>query len=335
MKKILMLTTGGTISSVETESGLVPSSANTILKQMGIEASSDFKLDVKEILVLDSSNIQPEEWNIIAQAIYADIKNYDAIIITHGTDTMAYSASMISFMIQNPKIPIIFTGSQLPIGNFLTDAIFNLRSAFAMAMSGIPGVFVAFDRQIILGTRAVKVRTTSFHAFESINILPVGIVDSNGLNLRKELIPHHDKDTIFNNRINSNVFLLKLTPATNPTIIDMLIKAKVQGIVIEAFGAGGIQFIRRDFVSKLQDAYNKNIPVVVCSQCLYEASNFNIYQVGKKALSVGVIEAYDMTTEAAITKLMWALGQTDKIDKIKEIFEQNLAGEISLRIQEK
>ena len=115
----------------------------------------------------------------------------------------------------------------------------------------------------------------------------------------------------------------------------MLIKAKVQGLVIEAFGAGGIQFIRRDFVSKLQDAYNKNIPVVVCSQCLYEASNFNIYQVGKKALSVGVIEAYDMTTEAAITKLMWALGQTDKIDKIKEIFEQNLAGEISLRIQEK
>ena len=331
MKKILMLTTGGTISSVETENGLIPSSANTILKQMGIENNTEFNLFVKEIMLLDSSNIQPEEWNIIASSIYKEIDLYDAIIVTHGTDTMAYSASMISFMIQNPKIPIIFTGSQLPIGNFLTDAIFNLRSAFAMAMSGVGGVFVAFDRQIILGTRAVKVRTTSFHAFESINTLPVGIVDSHGLTLRNELIPKHDLDTVFNNKINSNVFLLKITPATNPAIIDLLIKAKVQGIVIEAFGAGGIQFIRRDFISKLQDAYNKKIPVVVCSQCLYEAANFNIYQVGKKALSAGVIEAYDMTTEAATTKLMWALGQTNDLQEIKRIFETNLAGEVSLK----
>ena len=331
MKKLLMLTTGGTISSVESEHGLVPSSADTILKQMGIEQTNEFSLEVKEILLLDSSNIQPEEWNVIATAIYENMPNYDGIIVTHGTDTMAYSTSMVSFMVQNPSIPVVFTGSQLPIGNFLTDAISNLRSAFAMALSGVPGIFVAFDRKIILGTRAVKVRTTSFNAFESINIKYAGSVDSSGLSLNNYFIPTYNDKPKFNNKINSDVFLLKLTPATNPTIIDLLINSKVSGIVIEAFGAGGIQFVRRDFIEKLHNAYKHGIPVVVCSQCLYESSNFNIYQVGKKALSAGVIEAFDMTTEAAVTKLMWALGQTTNIDEIKKIFETNYAGEISVK----
>lgn len=330
MKKILMLTTGGTISSLESPNGLVPSSKDTIIRKLGIEDNLQFSLDVKEILLLDSSNIQPEEWSIIAQAIYEEINNYDSIIITHGTDTMAYTASIISFMIQNPKIPIIFTGSQLPIGNFLTDAIFNLRTAFAGALSDISGVFVAFDGKLILGSRAVKVRTTSFNAFESINTEAIAYVDSHGLSIKKELLKINNDSTKFYSNINSNVFLLKITPATNPNIIDILIDAKVEGIVIEAFGAGGLQFIRRDFISKLEEANKKNIPIVVCSQCLYESSNFNIYEVGKKALSTGVIEALDMTTEAAVTKLMWALGQTSNIEKIKKIFKTNIAGEIAL-----
>ena len=330
MKKLLMLTTGGTISSVDSAQGLVPSSGNKLLNQIGDE-HNEFNINVEEIMLLDSSNIQPEEWNIIATSIYNHINDYDGIIVTHGTDTLAYTTSMVSFMIQNPKIPIVFTGSQLPINHFQTDAVSNLRSAIAMAMSETPGIYVAFDRQIILGTRAVKVRTTSFHAFESINVKSAGFVNSNGLNLNKSVIPTYTGETTFNNNINSNVFLLKLTPATNPSIIDMLINSNVQGIVIEAFGIGGLQFIRRDFVSKLMLAADKNIPVVICSQCLYEPSNLNVYQVGRKALGAGVIEAYDMTTEACVTKLMWALGQTNKTEEIKTIFDKNIAGEISTK----
>lgn len=330
MKKLLMLTTGGTISSVQSKEGLVPSNSNKLIDQI-LADNKEFTIEVKEILLLDSSNIQPEEWNVIATSIYNNINSYDGIIITHGTDTLAYTASMVSFMIQNPKIPVVFTGSQLPINHFQTDAVSNLRSAISMALSKTPGVYVAFDRQIILGTRAVKVRTTSFHAFESINVKSAGFLNSNGLNLNHSVIPTYKEDTIFNNNINSNVFLLKLTPATNPSIIDMLIKSNVQGIVIEAFGIGGLQFIRRDFVSTLELANKHKVPVVICSQCLYEPSNLNVYQVGRKALGAGVIEAYDMTTEACVTKLMWALGQTNKIEEIQAIFEKNIAGEISTK----
>lgn len=326
MKNILMLTTGGTISSIKSSEGLVPSTKDHVLKYLG--NITNFNLTSEELMVLDSTNIQPEEWIKIATTIYNNLDKYDGIVVTHGTDTMAYTTSMISFMIQNPKIPVVFTGSQLPIDNDLTDATSNLRLAFKMALSGIRGIFLAFDRQIILGSRAVKVRATSFHAFESINSNPIGTLDSNGLTIHNDSLPNYSEKTIFNTNINSNIFLLKLTPATNPSIISLLINAGYKGIVIEAFGQGGLQFVRRDFIPSLMEAKSKNVAIVVSSQCLYDGANLNIYQVGKKALQTGVIESRDMTCEAAVTKLMYALGQTSNLDEVKKIFETNLAGEM-------
>lgn len=329
MKKILLISTGGTISSVPSSAGLVPSDTHALLKQSLEDREST--IDSKTIMVLDSSNIQPEEWKIIATEIFESMKTYDGIIIAHGTDTMAYTASMISFMVQRPNIPIVFTGSQLPLNHPLTDALENLKTAIAMAKSNVPGVFLAFDRKIMFGSRAVKVRTSSFSAFESINMRPVGQISASGLKIQKEMVNYHLDEPKLITNIDTNVFLIKLTPTTTPSIIPILIDSGIKGIVIEAYGAGGISYIRRDFVSEIKKAIDKNIPIVVTSQCLYERSNFNIYEVGTKVLKSGAIEAFDMTTEAVVTKLMYALGQTNNLDEIRNIFYTPVANEISIK----
>jgi len=329
MKKILMLTTGGTIASVASEEGLTPLGCDEILRHLGDNAGA-FDLTVRELYTLDSTNIQPEEWKVIATEIFAGFALYDGIVVTHGTDTMAYTASMMTFMLENPPVPVVFTGSQVPISETLTDAVSNLRCAFAMAASGRAGIFVAFDRKIILGCRAVKVKTTAFDAFESVNLPYAAIIDAKGLQLNEAVLPKITGEPRLDTDMDSDVFLLKLTPGSNPRIIDFLVDHGYRGIVIEAFGAGGIQFVRRDFVAKLALAEKNGVSVVVVSQCLYESSDLNIYQVGQKALRQGAIEGVDMTTESAVTKLMWILGNTRDPKAVRAFFERSVAGEIQV-----
>ncbi len=327
-KKILLLTTGGTIASVPGGDGLEPQRSDVMEREIN-QLRTYYDITVTDVLCLDSSNIRPAEWQLIARHIFEAREDYDGIVVSHGTDTMAYTASAVTFMLPGIDVPVVFTGSQLPLRDMLSDGPDNLRTAFAMAASGMPGVFLAFDRKIMLGCRAVKVRASGFSAFESVNARYAGIVSNRGLVLDDRVLPGDRPQPQLKTDISESVFLLKLTPGMNPAVFDMLSAMGCKGIVIEAFGLGGVNVLSRS-MRGIQRAVEDDISVVITTQCLYDSADLGVYQVGTRLLELGVIQGRDMTSEAAMTKLMWAIGQNMDSRAIAGLFNTNLAGEVTL-----
>ncbi len=326
-KKILLLTTGGTIASMPGGEGLEPHRSDVMERELN-QLRTYYDITVRDVMCLDSSNIRPEEWQLIARDIFNHRTGFDGIVVSHGTDTMAYTASAVTFMLPDIDLPVVFTGSQLPLADMLSDGPENLRTAFAMAATGCPGVFLAFDRKVMLGCRAVKVRASGFSAFESINARYAGRVSNLGLVLDPDVLPRRTGDAQLKDNISRNVFLLKLTPGLNPAIFDMLAAMGYKGIVIEAFGLGGFNVLNKG-LRGIQRAVEDGVSVVVTTQCLYDSADLRVYQVGNRLLDMGVIQGRDMTSEAAMTKLMWAIGQGMNQEEIAALFEQNLAGEVT------
>ena len=326
MKKIALLATGGTIASVESGDGLAPGiNAAEILGHLP-SLEGEVEIIYRDVFSLDSSNIQPEEWRIIARAAYDAVQEADAVVITHGTDTMAYSAAALSFMLRGLQKPVVFTGSQLPLRHPFSDGPMNLNEAIMVARTAPGGVYVVFNHNIIPGTHAVKLRTTSFDAFGSVNARMAGYIDADGVQYHATEVQPVQNGFELRDEIDPRVFLLKLMPGTDPGVFDWIAQAGMKGVVLEAFGLGGLHYIRRNLVDKLRMLSEKGIYTLVTTQCLYEKTDFTIYEVGRNILSGHVFSGRDMTSEAAVTKLMWVLG--DPENRI-HMLEENICGEMS------
>jgi L-asparaginase len=334
MKKILLLTTGGTIACVETGSGLVPSLDGEGLVEKIPQIKSQCEVTVRPVLNIDSSNMSSSDWLIIANAINEGLKNFDGIVVTHGTDTMAYTTSILSYMLRYFSKPVVFTGSQAPINAEGSDAVSNLFQAFQVAMSSLKGICLVFNGKIIKGTRAFKMHSLNEDAFVSCNCSYLGRVEGGQVVL--DLVEEYEnKEMVFCPRICDEVFLLKVIPGIKPSIVDYIVQQGYKGVVVEAFGLGGIPSEYNNILAEFEKmTCVHKIPVIVVSQCLYDGTDLNVYNVGVKAEQAGLISGKDMTTEAAVTKLMWALGQTQKYEEIQAIMQNNICGEININKKE-
>lgn len=328
-KKLLLITTGGTIASISSDKGLLPSISSEELLHQLPEIPVECELDTFSLLNIDSTNIQPEHWLMIAAAVEKNFSLYDGFIITHGTDTMAYTASALSYLIQNSTKPIILTGSQKPILDAITDAGKNLLDSVRFACcENICGVYLVFSGQAILGTHAKKIRSKSFEAFDSVNYPVTAFINGQQI---VQYVPfkNPDRDVVFYHQLNTKVFVLKLIPGINPDILDY-IALHYDAVLIESYGVGGLPFAQpRNFMEKLAFLKEQGCIVVIATQVMYEGSDMSVYEVGVKALQdYDVLQTYDMTIEVAVTKLMWILSEQKEYAQIKNSFYTPICNDI-------
>ena len=318
MKKILMIGTGGTIASKPSSDGLTPDLDSKQLIDSIPSISDICDVDCIQAFSLDSTNVRPEHWLILAEIITENYDRYDGFVITHGTDTMAYTAAGLSYLIQNSKKPIVLTGAQKPIGEEITDAKRNIIDALIYAVDeGSHGVVVVFSGAVICGTRARKNYSKRFMAFGSINFPELARVED-GRVIRYVPEPYSG-ETVFYDNLNANVGLLKLTPGMRNDVMRYAID-RYDGLVVESFGVGGLPEYS-DFYQQIKRAVERRKLIVMTTQVPNEGSDLSVYRVGSILKnSLRVLEAHDMTSEAVLAKLMWVLGETDDFDRAEALF---------------
>lgn len=325
-KKILMIGTGGTISSRNEGNGLLPGiQVEEIVKYCpSIKELCD--VDCIQPIFLDSTNIRPGHWIKIADAVQKNYDNYDGFVIAHGTDTMAYTASGLSYLLQNCRKPIVLTGSQIPISEPGSDAIRNLTDAFICACDdNCHNVMLVFFGSVIAGTRARKNYSRSYAAFGSINFPEIAkTVNGNLIHFVSENI---EGNPSFYDYLNPNVGVLKFVPGLRTEILRDLIE-QYDGLVIESFGVGGLPEYS-DYYGLISEASEQGKLIVMTTQVANEGSDLSVYKVGAKVKNnLKVLEAYDMTTESAFAKLMWILGVTTDFQKAQELFYKTVNHDI-------
>ncbi len=322
-----MIATGGTIASKSGKNGLSPAlTTDEILSFVNVGDFCD--VNAVQLMNIDSTNVTPARWLEIAAAIRNNYDDYDGFVICHGTDTMAYTAAALSYLIQKSPKPIVITGSQKPIDLDVTDARTNLYDAFLYAADRRAyGVQIVFDGKVIAGTRAKKTRSKSYNAFSSINYPYKAVIqDKTVISYDRSRKP---KNPVFYDKLDGKVGLFKMTPGADARILDRYFELS-DAVIVESFGVGGIPDGEEfDFYDVIEKWRKKGKIAVMCTQVVNEGSDMTVYKVGKSLKEkYGFLESYDMTPEAVICKLMWILALTRKRGEIKRLFYKNIAQDI-------
>ena len=329
MKNILIIATGGTIASKRTETGLSPLMTVEEMLAFVPEIRKTANVGVVQPMNLDSTNISPSDWLVMEKCIEENYDRYDGFVILHGTDTMAYTAAALSYLVQDSPKPIVVTGAQRPIDMEVTDAKTNFTDSVRYAVSpAAKGVSLVFDGRVICGTRAKKTRSKSFNAFSSINFPYLAVVSGEkvidyGIGRVACARP------IFYDKLNPSVGLFKLIPGVKEELLDYYFLLH-DVVVIESFGVGGIpegdRFGFYDVIAKWRE---RGKVTVVCTQVMSEGSDMSVYRVGVRGKEeYGLMESYDMTPEAVVTKLMWASAVAKNRSELEKLFYKTINNDI-------
>ena len=328
MKKILLIATGGTIASKYTAEGLAPQiSADELLEYIP-EAREFCTIDTVQPFALDSTNVCADHWLKLARLIESKYEFYDGFVLCHGTDTMAYTAAALSYLIQNNRRPIVITGAQKPIDLAITDARSNLLDSLRFASHDrAHGISIVFGGKVIAGTRAKKEFSKSYNAFSSINYPDIASIHDQKIIFYIDDKDQSTKPLVFYHEMNQKIFLLKLIPGIDGKVLDALFPS-YSGLIIESFGVGGLPEYD-GFYDVVRQAAESGKLVVMTTQVPNEGSDLTVYHVGGHLKhTLRVLEAYDMTTEAVVAKLMWILGQTREREAVERMFYTPVARDI-------
>ena len=320
MKKILMIATGGTIASQLGVEGLLPQiNAEGLLKCVP-EVFDFCQPSAIQIYNIDSTNVTPQHWRLLAQTIQDNYDAYDGFVVCHGTDTMSYTAAMISYMVQHSPKPIVFTGSQKPIDKEDTDGRINLRDSFLYAASDTASdVVIVFQGSVIAGTRAKKIRTKSFNAFESVDFPNLAVIRDG--RIIQYITPPKQEKPEFYLELDEKVGLLTLTPGLKGEMLDAYFRYH-DAVVLSGYGTGGIpEGEYYGFYEVIERWQQKGKTLVVTTQVQQEGSDMSVYQVGRGLKNrFELLESYSMTYESIITKLMWILPLAKNSEEVKTLF---------------
>lgn len=336
LPKILIVGTGGIISGKTF--GKYRRSGEYLqeeILELVPEVKKYVKMQVSNLFRVDSADMQPEHWMSLAQFIYYYLQEVDGVVVTHGTDTMHYTAAAMAFMIRNLNVPIVFTGSEATPGQIGSDSKRNVVDAIRVAINAnLAESVIVFDDKIIRGVRAKKVRANDFDAFESIAQPKLG-------SIQKDIVlemPHKRRKKAkpkLSNNLESAVRIVRIHPGIDSATIEKCVDVGIKGFVFEGYGLGNIPLGKSSLRSAIENATKSGVPIVMTSECELGIGWQETIksEVMERLKNLDIIAGYDMTTECALVKLMWVLGQTRKMSRIKKMMLTNYHGEIETRIE--